>query len=138
MGGGGRRGEHNAGEFGAGDPGEGRLMLIFATDLEQVEEVGGAGANADEVLVWGGGWVGDGSYGEVSWALFIRKCSVGVEVLGQVGNVYLDVCFYLDGLHLDWRARHYTTERQWEEEIGGEIEMLYVNARKIHLPWVEV
>jgi len=32
-------------------------MLVFATDLEQVEEVCGSGVNGDQVLVWFGRWV---------------------------------------------------------------------------------
>ncbi len=39
--------EDGAGELGAGDPGEGRLVLVFAPDLEEVEEVGGGGVDGD-------------------------------------------------------------------------------------------
>lgn len=64
RGGGGRWGaEDEAGEFGAGDPGERRLVLVFAADLEQVEEVGCGGVDGDEVFVGRGGWVWDGGYG---------------------------------------------------------------------------
>lgn len=44
-------------------------MLVFAADLEQVEEVGCGGVDGDEVFVWGGGRVGDGGYGQVVGAL---------------------------------------------------------------------
>lgn len=54
------------------------MVLVFAADLEQVEEVCGAGADANEVLVCRGSWVGDGGYDEVSWALF-GKCSMSVD-----------------------------------------------------------
>jgi len=40
-------GEDCAGEFGAGDPGEGWLVLVFAADLEEVEEVGCGGVDGD-------------------------------------------------------------------------------------------
>ena len=61
--------EDNAGEFGAGDPGEGGLVLVFAADLEEVEEVGCGGVDGDEVFVWLWGWVGEGGYFEVVGAL---------------------------------------------------------------------
>lgn len=39
-------------------------MLVLAADLEEVEEIGAAGVDADEVFVgaWEGG--GEGGYGE--------------------------------------------------------------------------
>lgn len=49
--GGGWEGGDCAGEFGAADPGEGRLVLVFALDLEDVEEVCAGGVDLDEVLV---------------------------------------------------------------------------------------
>lgn len=62
----GRRGrKDDAGKFGTGDPGKGRLVLVSAPDLEEVEEVGCSGVDSNEV---GGGvwaWVGDGGYGEM-------------------------------------------------------------------------
>ena len=36
----------------AGDEGKGRLVLVFAADLEEVEEVEGRSVDADEVVVW--------------------------------------------------------------------------------------
>jgi hypothetical protein len=42
-----RHGEHGASKFGAGDPGQWGLVLIFAGDLEEVEEVGCAGVDGD-------------------------------------------------------------------------------------------
>lgn len=44
-------GEDCAGEFGAADPGERGLVLVFALDLENVEEVGARGVNLDQVFV---------------------------------------------------------------------------------------
>ena len=46
----------------ARDPWEGRLVLVFTADLEQVEEVGAACVNGDGVLVgigFGRGYFGD-------------------------------------------------------------------------------
>lgn len=66
---GGWEGGDDAGEFGTGDPGEGRLVLVFAPDLEEVEEVGCRSVDGDEVLVGAGDGGGEGSYGEVVGAL---------------------------------------------------------------------
>jgi len=68
-------------EFGAGDPGERRLMLILAADLEEVEEVCGGCVDGDEVLVWFWDGVGEGCYFEIGGAL--------------------DVFFDLDAAHCD-------------------------------------
>ena len=46
----GRGGEDNAGEFGARDPGEGRLMLVLSADLEKVKEIGCGGVDGDEIV----------------------------------------------------------------------------------------
>lgn len=54
-------------------------MLVFSADLEEVEEVCGAGFDGDEVLVCCGDGVGDGGDAEGEGA----------------GDVFLD----LDGLH---------------------------------------
>ena len=75
--------EHDAGELAAADPGEGRLPLVLAPDLEQVEEVCAAGADRDEVFVGLGGRGGDGGDGEVRGAF--------------------DVLFDLHGFHGDRR-----------------------------------
>lgn len=56
-------------------------MLIFAANLEEVEEVGGGCVDSDEVLVWLGGGVREGADSEVAGA-------------GHVG-------FYLDSAHLE-------------------------------------
>lgn len=45
-------------------------MLVFAADLEEVEEVRCAGVDGDEVLGWGGGGGGEGGDGEVGGALW--------------------------------------------------------------------
>lgn len=65
-------GEHDAGEFGTGNPGESGLVLVFAPDLEEVEEVGCGGVDGDQVLggIRSGRW--EGVYGEVLWALFLN------------------------------------------------------------------
>jgi hypothetical protein len=47
-----RQGGDCAGELGAADPGERGLMLVFALDLKDVEEVCSGGVNLDEVFVW--------------------------------------------------------------------------------------
>jgi hypothetical protein len=44
-------------------------MLIFAADLEQVEEVCGGGVDGDEVFVWFGRWCGEVEDFEVFGAL---------------------------------------------------------------------
>ena len=48
---GGWEGGDCAGEFGTADPGEGGLVLVFALDLEDVEEVCAGGVDLDEVFV---------------------------------------------------------------------------------------
>jgi hypothetical protein len=53
----------------AGDPREGRLPLVFAGDLEEVEEVGAGRVDGEGVLVWGRGGVWDGGDFEVEGAL---------------------------------------------------------------------
>ena len=42
-----RSGDDGAGKLGAGDPGQGWLVLVFAADLEEVEEIDAAGADSD-------------------------------------------------------------------------------------------
>lgn len=49
-------GEDCAGEFGAADPRQGGLVLVFTLDLEDVEEVCACGVDLDEVFVGGWGW----------------------------------------------------------------------------------
>lgn len=41
-----------AGEFGAADPWQRRLVLVFALDLEDVEEVCSRRVDFNEVFVW--------------------------------------------------------------------------------------
>lgn len=65
----GREGGNDAGEFGAGDPGEGRLVLVFSLDLEEVEEVGCGGVDGDLIEGWGGGGGGVGCDGQGGGAL---------------------------------------------------------------------
>ena len=72
-------GEDHTGEFTAGDPGEGGLVLVFAADLEEVEEVGAAGADLDEVF---------GGVGEGGWEGGDRQVEGAGDVVG-----------YLDGFH---------------------------------------
>lgn len=47
-------------ELGAGGPGEGRLVLVFAANLQYVEEVLGGSVVGDEVVGGLWGWVGEG------------------------------------------------------------------------------
>ena len=56
-------------------------MLIFAANLEEIEEVGGGCMDGDEVLIWLRGGIWEGTDSEVAGA-------------GHVG-------FYLDGAHLE-------------------------------------
>ena len=56
-------------------------MLIFATNLEKVEEVSGGCLDGDEVLIWLRGGVGKGADSEVAGT-------------GHVG-------FHLDGAHVE-------------------------------------
>jgi len=61
----GRGGQDDAGELGAGYPGEGRLMLVFAANLKKVEKIGRGGVDCDEVFrgSGSGGWeAGDGEF----------------------------------------------------------------------------
>jgi len=70
LGGGrGRDGCDDAAEFRAADPGEGRLVLVFAADLQQVEEVCCCAVDADCVLVGCWGWGGEVGYAEILGAL---------------------------------------------------------------------
>lgn len=80
--GGGVGGESEDGscKLGTTDPGEGRLMLVFALDLEDVEEVGAGGVDLNEVFVWR--WAGGGDFGdgEITRALVVdQRVSVGEE-----------------------------------------------------------
>ena len=54
-------------------------MLVFAADLEEVEEIGAAGVDADQIFVWAWGGGGEG----------------GDEKVGGGG----DVGGHLDGAH---------------------------------------
>lgn len=56
RGGGGWEGCDCAGEFGAADPGKRGLVLVFALDLEDIEEVCASGVDLDKVFVGGGCW----------------------------------------------------------------------------------
>lgn len=76
-------------------------MLVFALDLENVEEIGACGVDFDEVFVWcwgGGGQVG---YFEVEGALYVSKisrCSTG-----YVSEWWMRV--YTLTYSLSWMAR---------------------------------
>lgn len=78
--------EDGAGELGARDPGERRLVLVLAADLEEVEEVCGRGVDRDEVFAGFGGRRGEAGYAEIVGAL--GKCvscvTVGYVVDGEV------------------------------------------------------
>jgi hypothetical protein len=47
------------------------LVLVLATDLEEVKEVGCGGMNADQIFVWFGDWIWDGYDSEVLRALIL-------------------------------------------------------------------
>ena len=65
----GRDGGDDARELGAGDPGKGWLVLVFAADLEEVEEVGGRGVDVYNVGWARCDWVWEGGDGEFVWSL---------------------------------------------------------------------
>lgn len=46
-------------------------MLVFALDLEDVEEVGASGVDLDQVFVCGGGWSWDFGDLELKGALIV-------------------------------------------------------------------
>lgn len=92
----GRGEENNTGELGAGDPGQGRLILVSAADLEEVKEVGRGGVDEEKVLVRGGDGVGEVGYGEV-FGFLVDGWSVDIEDLGE--EWYLDVLFHLNCTH---------------------------------------
>lgn len=73
VGDGGRGAQDGAAEFGPGDPGQRGLVLVFAADLEQVEEVGCGAVDCEEVLGWGWGWSWDGGDAEVEGTLEVVK-----------------------------------------------------------------
>jgi hypothetical protein len=52
----GRSLQDNTGKFGTGNPWQRRLMLVLATDLKQVEEIGCRCVDGNEILIrlWNG------------------------------------------------------------------------------------
>ena len=60
-------------------------MLVFAADLEEVEEIGCGGVDGDEVLVFEGGWIGEGGYGEILWSLGWEELLIVVIVKEMEG-----------------------------------------------------
>ena len=72
-------------------------MLIFAPNLEEVEEVGGGCVDGDEVLVWLGGRVWEGADSEVAGA-------------GHVG-------FYLNGAHHERKLSRQIMCLNWRTKI---------------------
>lgn len=65
----GGRGEDDAGEFRARYPGEGGLVLVFARDLEEVEEVGCGCVDGYQVLIRRGNGIWKGGDLEFLWTL---------------------------------------------------------------------
>lgn len=61
----GRRLDDHAAELGTPDPGQCRLPLVLAPDLQRVEEVRSACVHGDQVFVGGEGRVGDGGNNEL-------------------------------------------------------------------------
>lgn len=68
--------QNTAGEFHAGYPWERRLVLVFALDLEDVEEVCAGGVDFNEVFVFCWGGCGQVGYFEVKGALFSYQLGV--------------------------------------------------------------
>jgi hypothetical protein len=81
-------------------------VLVFALDLEDVEEVGACGVDFDEVFVrcWGGG--GQVGYFEVEGALHMYICFSDCSGCSNVKmRVYLDIFAELDGAHCVYTLR---------------------------------
>lgn len=55
--------------------------MVFAADLEEVEEVGCRGVDGDCVLVGGGGGVGEGGDGE-----FVGALGGGIVLVREMGD----------------------------------------------------
>ena len=85
-------------------------MLVFASDLEEVEEIGCGCVDGDEVLVCGWCRVGEGAHGEVLRALGVglTKSNRGGGVNNNGGcddrcesSAHLEVFFDLDCTHFE-------------------------------------
>jgi len=90
-----------AGELGTSCPGEWRLVLVFALDLQDIEEVLGGGVVGDEVFVGFRGGVGEGGDFELVGGLFEEDgLAVGLGIAIGRGK-YGDVFFDLNAAHFD-------------------------------------
>lgn len=74
---GGGGGEDDACELGAGDPGEWRLILVLATDLEKIEEIGRGGVDGNEIGIRRWSKIGKIGHFKVlrslgSWLMFLN------------------------------------------------------------------
>jgi hypothetical protein len=71
-------------------------VLVFASDLKKVKEIGCSGVDADYILIFGWGWVWEFSHSELFWTLelliFLYRAGIGA---------CLDVFFDLDATHLE-------------------------------------
>lgn len=115
RGGGGKRGD-DAGEFGAGDPGEGRLVLVFPLDLEEVEEVGCGGVDGDLVEGWGGAGGGVGCNGESGGALggLLVWRLVRFEGIGEDGGWGGERGWLLTSTYLETWIPRIVTVGRWD------------------------
>jgi hypothetical protein len=70
--------ENDTAEFGTGDPWQWGLMLVFAADLKEIEEVGCRRVDSNEVFAGFWNWVGEVDYLEVLGALtmIVRRDTV--------------------------------------------------------------
>jgi hypothetical protein len=72
-------------------------MLIFAANLEEIEEVRGACSYGDEIFVFFRNWIWEFGDGEIFWALAIILL---VIVQYDVCPTYIDIFFHLYRAHL--------------------------------------
>lgn len=123
-----------AGEFHPRDPGQGRLVLVLALDLEQVEEVGPRGVDLDQVFVWGRGGGGEGGDGEIQWALqssvvsYLSEVVVAGYIYLQGGKKYkerkkekpyLDILANLNRPHLALSRERYSASRDQQHSTNS-------------------
>jgi hypothetical protein len=83
-------------------------MLVFASDLEEVEEISCGCVDGDQVLVWIGNWVGERGNGEIVWTL-------GLLVIvkeREWEKVYLDIFFDLNSTHFERIGRYLGSEHR--------------------------
>ena len=67
--------------------------MVFAGDLQEVEEVGGGGVDGDGILVRRWGWVGEVDDLEIEWSLR-EKVGLGLNANGEGCGRELDTFTY--------------------------------------------